>query len=103
MGDLEKNELTFLISSPELKSGNAANTGLNCQQSCAENRRLGPSWRRERTQVRTHSSYRSVAYRNRAQTRSAKMLPFLVAKKGLRPSAALPLQDEHVRTRGGEP
>src|SRR4051812_36306737 len=47
MGRWEKNELTLPISSPELKPEIAANDGLNCQQSCAENRRLRTSWRRE--------------------------------------------------------
>jgi hypothetical protein len=47
MGHLEKNELTLPISSPEFKPEIAANNGLNCQQRCAENRRLRPSWRTE--------------------------------------------------------
>jgi hypothetical protein len=55
-GHLEKNELPWPISSPEPKSEIAANTGRNCQQSCAENRRLRPSWRRERNWVRTFST-----------------------------------------------
>jgi hypothetical protein len=48
MGHLEKNELTLPISRLELKSEIAANTGLNCLQNCAENRRLRLGWRRER-------------------------------------------------------
>jgi hypothetical protein len=48
MCHLEKNKLTLPSSSPELKSEIAANTGLNCQQNSAENRRLRPSWRSER-------------------------------------------------------
>jgi hypothetical protein len=48
MSHSEKNEPPLPIRSPELKSEIAANTGLNCQQSRAENIRLQPSWRSER-------------------------------------------------------
>jgi hypothetical protein len=47
MSQSEKNKPPQRIGSPELKSEIAANTGLNFQQSRAENIRLRPSWRRE--------------------------------------------------------
>jgi hypothetical protein len=56
MSHSEKNEPPLPIRSPELKSEITANTGLNCQQSRAENILLGPSWRRERNWDRTFST-----------------------------------------------
>jgi hypothetical protein len=46
-GPLEKNELPLPISSPEFKTRNRDYHWANCQQSCAENRLLRPSWRTE--------------------------------------------------------
>jgi hypothetical protein len=47
MGLWEKNEPTFPIRTPELKSKIATNTGLNSQHPRTENRPLRPRWRRE--------------------------------------------------------
>jgi len=66
MGHLEKNKLTLPISGPELKYEIAANNGLNCQQSCAENRLLRSIWRRERNWGQTFSKHPVVAQRSLA-------------------------------------
>jgi hypothetical protein len=61
MHRLEKIELLcrFVVRGPNQKI--AANTGLNCQQSCADNRRPRPSWRSERNRDPTFSKHKAAS------------------------------------------